>query len=297
MPPFTGYPSGSPQAPQSAMPGGALTMYQQGTAAPVVLPNLDGAGQQAQGNPGMFQNLLNMLGGAASFPGVKQAVKYGPGGLVTAGQLAQGDVGGTIGAGVGTAVGTAVAGKALQGIAGRIPLGPGLPSMLLKGGLYAGGSLLGSSLGAQLGKGVGAIGNQLVGGAQAAVGDVTNAIAGNQREQGQSAFSGREVGLGGASQTELDRQTALLKQLGVNIPNEYLTQNYQILQKYKDADVGRQMQLNQQNAQLTGALNRQMAAYQIGSQALGESSATTRQILGSNPYAASVLNTGNVRGI
>ena len=83
----------------------------------------------------------------------------------------------------------------------------------------------------------------------------------------------------------------------VNIPNEYLTTNYQILQKYKDADVGRQMALNQQNAQLTGALNRQIMAGQLASQAGTEAGATTRQILASNPYAASVLNTGNVRGL
>ena len=159
------------------------------------------------------------------------------------------------------------------------------------------GTLLGSSLGAQLGKGVGAIGNQLVGGAQAATRDVVGAVTSAQREAGQSGITGREAGLGGASQTELDRQTALLKQLGVNIPTEALNAQYQITQKYKDADLGRQMQANQQLAQLTGALNRQLATYQIGSQALGETSATTRQILASNPYQASVLNTGNVRGI
>jgi len=57
------------------------------------------------------------------------------------------------------------------------------------------------------------------------------------------------------------------------------------------------MQMNQQLGQLTGALNRQMATYQLAGQAMGETGATTRQILNSNPYANSVLQTGGIRGI
>ena len=102
---------------------------------------------------------------------------------------------------------------------------------------------------------------------------------------------------GVATDQAVARQTALLRQMGVNIPNEYLTQNYQILQKYKDSDVSRQMQLNQQNAQLMGQLNQQVIAGQLASGAQQQAGATTRDILTSNPYAASVLQTGGVRGI
>ena len=85
--------------------------------------------------------------------------------------------------------------------------------------------------------------------------------------------------------------------MGVNLPSQYLNQNYQILQKYKDAEKTRQMQLNQQNAQLTGQLNQQIIAGQLASGAQQQAGATTRDILTSNPYQASVLQTGGIRGI
>jgi hypothetical protein len=85
--------------------------------------------------------------------------------------------------------------------------------------------------------------------------------------------------------------------MGVNIPSQYLNQNYQILQKYKEAEKSRLMQLNQQNAQLQGQLNQQIIAGQLASGAQSQAGATTREILSNNPYQASVLNTGAVRGI
>jgi len=240
-------------------------------------------------DPNWFQQMLNLMGGV---PGIK----YAPGIAVTAGQVAQGDIGGAIGAGVGTVAGGKLAGAALQRMAGAVPA-TGLPGLAVKAGLYGAGTLLGSSLGAQLGKGVGALGNQLVGGAQAAVGDATCALAGTQRESGQAAFTGAEAGLSGLSDKALARQLQIAQQMGVNIPNQYLNQNYQVLQKYKNADVNRQMQLNQQNAMLTGQLNQQIIAGQLAAGAQSQAGATTRDILTSNPYQASVLNTGAVRGI
>jgi len=281
---LTGYPAGSPQAPQTGLAGGALLAP---SSQQLAYPSMDGAGRAAQANPGLFQNLMNMLGG---IPGMK----YAPGIAVTAGQIGQGDVGGAIGAGVGTAVGGKLAGAALQRMAGAIPAaGPG--ALLAKAGMYGVGTLLGSSIGAQLGKGVGAAGNQLFGGAQAAVGDAARTVAGVQREAGQSAGTGVEAGV--ASDKALAQRLALMQAAGVNIPRQYLEQNYQILQKYKDADVGRQMQLNQQNAVLTGQLNQQIMAGQLAAGAQQQAGATTRDILTSNPYAASVLQTGGVRGI
>jgi hypothetical protein len=240
-------------------------------------------------DPSMFGNLLNLLGG---IPGLK----YAPGIAVTAGQVAQGDIGGAIGAGVGTVAGGKLAGAALQRIAAATPVA-GLPGLALKAGLYGAGTLLGSSLGSQLGKGVGALGGQLAGGAQAAVGDAAGALAGAQRESGRGAFTGAEPGLGGISDPAMARQLEMAKQFGINLPLQYLQQGYQIQQKYKDADVNRQMQLNQQNAQLTGQLNQQIIAGQLAAGAQSQTGATTRDILTSNPYQASVLNTGNIRGI
>ena len=278
-----GYPAGSPQSPQSGLPGGGAIVP---TTAPIYVQNLDGAGQAGQANPAFFQNLMNTLGGI-NIPGASKAFRYGPGAIAAAQQFGAGQpvsAAATLGL-------TALAGKGLQAATAAIP------NPLVRGAVQLAGGLVAAPIASQLGRGVASMGNQLIGGAQAATRDVTGAIAGVQREAGQSGITGREAGLGGASQTELDRAAALYKMIGVNMPAEALSAQYQITQKYKDADLGRQMQANQQLAQLTGALNRQLATYQIGSQALGEASATTRQILASNPYQASVLNTGNVRGI
>jgi hypothetical protein len=231
-------------------------------------------------DPGMFQQLLTLLS-----PGLR----YAPGAAVAASQLQQGNYGQAIGAGVATAV----AGRAMK----NLPIG-GVPGAALKlgGSLLAGGagSLAGgavSSIGGQLANGLG----QLFGAGQQAARDVAGTIANVQRESGQAAGTGAQANV--TSPQALAQQTELLRQLGVNIPNQYLNQNYQILQKYKDADVGRQMQLNQQNAMLTGQLNQQVITGQLAAGAQGQAGETTRQILGSNPYQASVLNTGNVRGI
>jgi len=256
-------------------------------------------------DPNIFQRLLtNVSTGVSQLPqtvqqnaqrlgqvaeanaaGISRTARYAPGGVVAGGQLAQGDIVGALGA----AGLTAIAGKMLPAFAGMNPLARGV--------LQAATSLGAGAFGAQLGRGAQAGLGQLVGGAQAAVGDVTNTLAGAQRESGRAAGTGAEPGLGGISDPAMARQIEMLKQLGVNIPNQYLTQNYQIQQKYKNADVARQMQLNQQNAQLTGQLNQQIIAGQLAAGAQSQAGATTRDILTSNPYQASVLQTGGVRGI
>jgi hypothetical protein len=233
-------------------------------------------------DPSMFQNLMNMLGG---IPGGSQALRYGPGAAAAVGAFGQGDIAG----GLGATAATVAAGRALKGLSAAVP------NPIARGALQLGGSLLAGSVGSQLGRGVAAMGGQLFGGAQAAVGDATRGLAGVQREAGQAAGTGMQPGV--PTDQAMARQIEMLRMAGVNIPNEYLTQNYQVLQKYKDADVGRQMQLNQQNAQLTGQLNQQIIAGQLASGAQSQAGATTRDILTSNPYQASVLNTGGVRGI
>ena len=239
-------------------------------------------------SPDPFNNLLNFLN--ANRETLGKTARYAPGAAVALGELGQGDVMGAVGA----AGGAYAAGQAMKGLAGAIPA-VGLPGMLAKGALYAGGSLLGSSLGAQLGSGVGALGNQLVGGTQNAVGDAVNAIAGAQREAGTAAGTGKEAGLGGMSQQELNQMLAL-KQMGVNMPAEALERSFQITNKMKDRDVGRQMQMNQQLAGLTAQLQRNLGGMQLAGSAMNIGGQLTSQMLTSNPYQASVLQTGGIRG-
>lgn len=232
-------------------------------------------------DPGLFQNLMNLLGG---FPDSRFA-RYGAGAGAAVGQFAQGDIAG----GIGATAGTAVAGKLLGG------LGAAVPNPVLRGALQVGGSLLGGSLGAQLGKGTAALGGQLVGGTQAAVSDAASAVAGAQREAGTAAGTGKEAGLGGMSQQEINNIN-MLKQMGVNIPAEAMERSFQVVNKMKDRDVGRQMQMNQQLAGLTAQLQRNLGGMQLAGQAMNVGGALTGQMLTSNPYAASVLQTGAIRG-
>ena len=233
--------------------------------------------QQQAPDPSLFQNLMNLIGGNRELLG--KAARYGPGAAVAAGELAQGDLMGAVGAGAGAFA----AGQAMKGLAGAIPA-VGLPGMLAKGALYAGGSLLGSSLGSQLGSGVGALGNQLIGGTQNAV-----------REAGTAAGTGKEAGLGGMSQQEINN-IRMLKEMGVNMPAEALERGFQITNKMKDRDVGRQMQMNQQLAGLTAQLQRNLGGMQLAGQAMSGATALTSQMLTSNPYQSSVLQTGGIRG-
>jgi len=277
---YVGYPAGSPNAPQSMAPGGALMAPQGPAAGP---------------NPNMFQTFLDQISTAAmglgNSPLASRAARYGPGVAQTVGIGMQQGLGAGIGAGTATLAGGAAVQALTKGIADpRLRL-----AAQVAGGLVN--AAVATPLGGQLGKAVqGGIG-QMFGGTQAAVGDAVNAYATTQREQGKSGLSGKEAGLGGMSSDEYDRQRQIMYDVGLNMPHQYLMDNYQILQKYKDGDVARQMQLNQQNAQLAGALNRQMATYQLAGQSMGQANALTSQILASNPYQASVLNTGAVRGI
>ncbi len=236
-------------------------------------------------DPGLFQNLLNLLGGAVNTAVDTKGARYGAGAATAVSSALQGDLAGGIGAGVGTVVG----GKLLGGLTS------GIGNPYLRLGAQIGGSLLSGSIGSQLGRGVqGGLG-QLVGGTQTAVGDAAAAIAGTQREAGTAAGTGKEAGLGGMSQQEYNQLMAL-KQFGVNAPAEAMERSYQVVNKMKDRDVGRQMQMNQQLAGLTAQLQRNLGGMQLAGQAMNVGGALTGQMLTSNPYAASVLQTGAIRG-
>jgi len=238
----------------------------------------------------LLQNVSNLTQTVGEMPGgvrtlASRTARYAPGAATALQQFPTDPL-----AGIATLGLTALGGKGIQNLSAMVPGGP-----LARGAVQLAGGLLAAPIAGQLGKGVSALGNQLIGGAQAATQGVVSAVAGAQRESGQAAGTGTQPGV--PTDQAMARQLEILKQVGVNIPGQYLTQNYQILQKYKDADVSRQMQLNQQNAQLMGQLNQQIIAGQLASGAQAQAGATTRDILTSNPYAASVLNTGAVRGI
>tara|TARA_R110000868_G_scaffold239915_2_gene494420 strand:- start:2073 stop:2927 length:855 start_codon:yes stop_codon:yes gene_type:complete len=213
-----------------------------------------------------------------------RGARYAPGAMVGIQQFPTDPL-----AGVATLGLTALAGKGIQNLSAAIP------NPIARGAVQLAGGLLAAPIAGQLGKGVSYFGNQLVGGTQAATSDVLSTVAGAQRESGQGAGTGSEPGL--SSDRALQQQLQLAREMGVNIPGQYLNQNYQILQKYKEAEKSRTMQLNQQNAQLQGQLQQQLIAGQLASGAQQQAGATTREILTSNPYQASVLNTGGLRNI
>jgi len=240
--------------------------------------------QTAQKGMGRANTTLEgMPAGARNL--ASRGARYAPGAMVGLQQLPTDPM-----AGIATLGLTALGGKGIQNLSALIPGGP-----LARGAFQLAGGLLAAPIAGQLGKGVSAFGNQLIGGAQNATNDVINTVAGAQRESGQGAGTGSEPGT--VSDKALAQQLQLAREMGVNLPSLYLTHNYQILQKYKDAEKTRQMQLNQQNAQLQGQLQQQIIAGQLASGAQQQAGATTRDILTSNPYQASVLNTGGLRNI
>jgi hypothetical protein len=62
-----------------------------------------------------------------------------------------------------------------------------------------------------------------------------------------------------------------------------------VANQYLDRQQQRQMQMNQQLGQLTGALNRQQYAFQLAGGAQEQAGANLRTMMTSNPYAASTF--------
>jgi hypothetical protein len=233
--------------------------------------------------PDYFQALLNQLRGAgAKTTGLVdanrgllgKAARYGPGAGRTVSELGEGDY---LGA-AGSVGGMLAAGAAMKGLAGAIPAA-GLPGMLAKGALYAGGSLVGSNLGAGI---AGGLGKALGLGGQA-VQDTAGAAERRQMAQGQSP--GVIPGTGGVGIEGLS--IAQLKELAMTQP-EVMERLLPTINRERDAQMSRQMQLNQQLGQLTGALNQQKYMAELAGGAQSEAGATTRTMLTApNPYAAS----------
>jgi hypothetical protein len=234
---------------------------------------------------GGFEALLNQLRGAgtkatglvdANRGLLGKAARYGPGSVRTLEEFGKGNYLEALG----SAGGMAAAGAGVKALAAGIPT-VGLPGMLAKGGLYAAGSLIGSDVGAKLAGGVG----KLFGIGGKAAQDAAGAAERRQMAQGQSP--GVIPGTGGVGIEGLS--IAQLKELAMTQP-EVMERLLPTINRERDAQMSRQMQLNQQLGQLTGALNQQkyMANLALGAQS--EAGATTRTMLtASNPYAASAF--------
>jgi hypothetical protein len=233
--------------------------------------------------PGGFEQLLNALreagrGGAdkvASPTGQRVAGVAAPL-LYGAGSLMQGN----IAQGVGEVGGGLLGSQLVGGIASGLEKG-GAKGKLLGGAVRLAGGLLGGGIG-------GGVASAAAGGAARAVEGITGAVSRGQMARGESpgVIPGVDAkGIEGLGMGDIERLLQIQ------------TQNTQALmpmyEKMRNADMGRQMQLNQQLGQLTGAINQQKYMAQLAGGAQSEAGATTRSILtAANPYAQSVFSYG-----
>ena len=248
--------------------GGALAPYSREQA---VLSQLRAAGVD-------FEGLLNQMRGGgrkvaeavatptgARVAGLAAPIAYG------AGSLAQGDLARGVGEIGGGALGAGLVGglatKALERLGGT-------KGKLASGAIRLAGGLLG-----------GAVGGGVLGGTAQAAQDVVGAVTRGQMTRGESpgvipGVDGK--GIEGVGMGDIERL------LGIQAQNTQALMP--LYEKMRNADMGRQMQLNQQLGQLTGALNQQKYMAQLAGGAQSEAGATTRSILtAANPYAQSAF--------
>jgi hypothetical protein len=171
---------------------------------------------------------------------------------------------------------TNIGGAAGTGIGGAIGAGLGTPLGPL-------GMLAGSAIGSAIGGGIGgALQQGLVGGTKA----VVDAVTGARRESGKSGLFGGGVGY---SDEDINKAVDYARRMGMN-EVDIARQLLPVQQQFRDSEVQRMMQLNQQTAQLTGALNRQMYTAQLAGGAQQQAGATTRTMMtAANPYASSAF--------
>lgn len=279
---YVGYPTGSPQAPQSGMPGGALAPVGSGPLTAGL--GVPGAGQE---DPRFFQELLNKLKGAGGLAG--GAAKYGaavaPGVANIAGGISAGNVGqaltGSAQVGVGavaTRAAAPVGAAVTRGAAAMLPGPAKIAAPLIGGATQAlAGTLASAGLGAGVSKAAEVFGTQEQ----------------REREAGKTPSIipglGTGVGLDATTQKELAVLKELARYQGVDLPSQQMAALMPYANQMKNADMQRQMQLNQQLGQLTGALNRQQYAFQLAGGAQAQAGENLRTMMTSNPYASSTF--------
>lgn len=254
------------------------------TIAPTYIPTGNAPGG------GGFEDLLNRLrglGGKAADLGRRGAEKLatptgariaglGAPAAFAVGSAMQGDVLGAAGELGGGLLGSNLVG----GIARGLEAG-GAKGKILGAGVRLAGGLLGGGLG---GAAAGGLGNLLGGGVQAAQGALGEA---ERRQMAQGQSPGVIPGTSGKGIESLSIEQ--LKELAMTQP-EVMERLLPTINKERDAQMSRQMQLNQQLGQLTGALNQQKYMAELAGGAQSEAGATTRTMLTApNPYAASAF--------
>jgi hypothetical protein len=199
----------------------------------------------------------------ARVAGLAAPIAYG------AGSLAQGD----LARGVGEIGGGALGAGLVGGLASALEK-TGTKGKLAGGALRLAGGLLG-----------GAVGGGVLGGTAQAAQDVVGAVTRGQMTRGESPSVIPGVGgkgIEGFTTSDIERIAMLNPKVAEQLMPTY--------NRMRDADMNRQMQLNQQLGQLTGALNQQKYMAQLAGGAQSESGATTRSILtAANPYAQSAF--------
>lgn len=246
---------------------------------------------QGPSSPGMmpvdlvdFQNLMNQARQQATAGGRKVAEAAATpmgsrvAGLAAPALYATGSLmGGDIARGVGELGGGLLGSQLVGGIASGLEKG-GAKGKLAGAAVRLAGGLLGGGIG-------GGVSSAVAGGAARAAEAVIGGAARTQMARGESPGVIPGVGGKGIEGLTMDQ----IQQIAMLNPKvaEQLMPTYN---RMRDADMNRQMQLNQQLGQLTGALNQQKYMAQLAGGAQSESGATTRSILtAANPYAESVF--------
>jgi hypothetical protein len=246
-----------------------------------------------------FQELLNRLkgaspqvqaGAAAAAPVLGGIAKYGaaaaPGVANIAGGLTGGGLGQTLTGAAQVGVGT-VATRAAAPVGAAVTRGA---AALLPGPAKLAAPLIGGATQAALGT--------AAAGGVGLLAQIPGAIASGFKDQGQrereagqtpGILPGQGQGVGLANlPSEQKAILDLLRGTG-QISVEQARAMMPIANEMKNADVQRQMQLNQQLGQLTGALNRQQYAFQLAGGAQSQAGENLRTMMTSNPYASSTF--------
>lgn len=230
--------------------------------------------------PGGFEQLLNSLREAGRTGADKISTPTGSkiAGLAAPALYATGSLmGGDIARGVGELGGGLIGSNLVGGIASGLEKG-GAKGKLAGAAVRLAGGLLGGGIG-------GGVTSAVAGGVGRAAEGITGAVSRGQMARGESP--GVIPGVAGKGIEGLTMEQ--IKKLAMLNPKvaEQLMPTYN---RMRDADMNRQMQLNQQLGQLTGALNQQKYMAQLAGGAQSEAGATTRSILtAANPYAESVF--------
>lgn len=269
-----------------AGPSGSM---QQGGPLATIAPSYIPTGGAPGG--GGFEELLNKLRGLGTkgadlgrkgaerlaTPTGARIAGLGAPAAFAAGSLMQGDVleaAGELGGGL-------FGSNLVGGIASGLEKG-GAKGKLLGAGVRLAGGLIGGGFGGAV---AGGLGNMLGGATQAAQGALGEAER-RQMAQGQSPGVIPGTGGKGIENLTFEQLQELIRMQGPGL----LESTSPIINRNRDAEMSRTMQLNQQVGQLTGALNQQKYMAELAGGAQSEAGATTRTMLTApNPYAASAF--------